>query len=364
MDFVIFPSRSLCPRMEIECPACLPACVVGAKYTMCPRNKQYVYAFVLDGTEKAPGDRLPDAGQRVSPTQCRLPDAPCLPLPWRPTGRAERVGVDREEQRGPSWRIGCPRHMAPDHMPARPCRLEERSRCVRAHVPHFVPPLQFGKLRRCAYSPRHARLSRAHLPSARYSVIGLSDRLHHLLARGPASRPARSVARRHGPRRLLPCSPAPCPARPAQRVPRPWPPPVAQHEHRQVALAFHGGGLAEHRRRRARRLWPPRPVSPAALACKDLFSPICTSIGLIRPDFRPIGALFDRCGTLAQGRRGGLEGSDKAADKGEIDGFRLVAMAPCRRVSRRSRGAKVHDVRSPAICAQHVLSCNRIARKP
>jgi hypothetical protein len=30
------------------------------------------------------------------------------------------------------------------------------------------------------------------------------------------------------------------------------------------------------------------PVSPAALAYKGLFSPICTSIGLIRQDFRPI----------------------------------------------------------------------------
>ena len=245
MDFVIFPSRSLCPRMEIECPACLPACVVGAKYTMWPRNKQYVYAFVLDGTEKAPGDRLPDAGQRVSPTQCRLPDAPCLPLPWRPTGRAERVGVDREEQRGPSWRIGCPRHMAPDHMPARPCRLEERSRCVRAHVPHFVPPLQFGKLRRCAYSPRHARLSRAHLPSAQYIVIGLSDRLHHLLARG-------------------------------------------------LHLVQPGPLLALSRPTRSARASAVAAACSAACAsascsciCKDLFSPICTSIGLIRPDFPP-----------------------------------------------------------------------------
>jgi hypothetical protein len=58
------------------------------------------------------------------------------------------------------------------------------------------------------------------------------------------------------------------------------------------------------------------PVSPAALVCKGLFSPICASFGLIRPGFRPIGPLFGRCGTLAQGCRGGFEGSDKAADTG------------------------------------------------
>ena len=68
-------------------------------------------------------------------------------------------------------------------MPARPCRLEERSRCVR-DLPHFVPPLHFGKLRRCAYSPRPPEPR----PSAErpVGVIGLSDRLgrfHHLLAR-------------------------------------------------------------------------------------------------------------------------------------------------------------------------------------
>jgi hypothetical protein len=28
-----YPSRSLCPRTEIECPACMPVRVVGAKYT-------------------------------------------------------------------------------------------------------------------------------------------------------------------------------------------------------------------------------------------------------------------------------------------------------------------------------------------